>query len=215
MCVRNGQFGNEFPWFDSVLQNPNSVFRCMFQLQPGERSRLVTGVPAEAREYSENRPDPLWGQPSILFSGYVGCFPRLLHLGHEVDHVLASRLRMSGAIPLLPLYAFMALTGTTSPSIFFRSTAAPHQRYYNSVCRLEFQFSVPILNTLPRCALIHASSMRTDGRTDRTKRIATFRSFTNAPKNPVSLSRYVLVCFVWISELTAIVSLTASTGWFL
>jgi hypothetical protein len=205
----------------------------MFQLQPcqhevksfcpvwsrenavGVVTGIRAGMPEEAREYSENRPDPLWGPPILLFSGYVGCVPGVKQLGHEVDHLRTSRLRMSGAIPLLPLYAFMALTGTTSPSTFFPSTAAPHphQRYYNSVCRLKFQYSVQILNALPRCAPIHGSSMRADGRTDRAKRIVTFRSFTNAFKNSIFLARNVLVCFVWISEQTAIISLY-SISWF-
>jgi hypothetical protein len=104
------------------------VFRCMFRLQPSQReveSHRCSdwgsgglGMPTEVTEYFENRPDPLWGPPSLLFSGYVGCFPEVNSLGHEVDHLLASRLRTSGAIPLLPLYSFMVWTGTTSPSTF-------------------------------------------------------------------------------------------------
>jgi hypothetical protein len=143
VCVRIGQFGNDFPWLYSVLECTNSVFRYMFQLQPcqhevksfsavrslesavGVVTGIGAGMPTEAREYPENRPDPLWGPPSHLFSGYVGS-PGVKQLGHEVDHFLVSRLRMSGPIPLLSVYAFMTLTGTTSPSTFFPSTAAPN-----------------------------------------------------------------------------------------
>jgi hypothetical protein len=52
------------------------------------------------------RPDRLWSQHSIL-SWYRGSFPRVQRSG--------VKLRMSGAVPLLPLYTFMARTGRTLP----------------------------------------------------------------------------------------------------
>ena len=36
---------------------------------------------------------------------------------------LASRLRMSGAVPIFPLYAFMAWTGTTLPFTFLQHSS--------------------------------------------------------------------------------------------
>jgi hypothetical protein len=64
-----------------------------------------------------NRPDRRWGPHSILFSWYRGSF--LGYSGRGVRLIthshLVPRLRMSRAIPLLPLYAFMARTGRTLP----------------------------------------------------------------------------------------------------
>ena len=57
-----------------------------------------------------------WSPPSLQFSSYLGSIP-----GAErrctVDHspLLVSELRMSGAIPLLPLHALIPRTGTTLP----------------------------------------------------------------------------------------------------
>ena len=67
------------------------MFRCMLQFQPSQREvknfwpvgsqesavTVMTGVRAwnayrGKGEFSENRTDPLWGLPSLLFSGYVG-----------------------------------------------------------------------------------------------------------------------------------------------
>ena len=45
------------------------------------------------------------------------------------------------------------------------------------------------------------------GRTDMTKRIVAFRNFANAPKIPPFCPQSVLMCFVWIWEQTAIISL--------
>jgi len=43
-----------------------------------------------------------------------------MHLGHEVDGFhLVPRLRMSDAIPLLPVYALIAWTGTALPFYTF------------------------------------------------------------------------------------------------
>jgi len=56
-------------------------------------------------QYSSAR---LWGPPSLLLSGCRRTFRG------QSGHLLL-RLRMSGVIPLLPLYVFMAWTGTISP----------------------------------------------------------------------------------------------------
>jgi hypothetical protein len=61
---------------------------------------------------SAKRHDCLWSPPSLPFTGYRVSFPRVKQPGRATDHVnLVPRLRISGAIPHLPLYAFMAWTG--------------------------------------------------------------------------------------------------------
>jgi hypothetical protein len=48
------------------------------------------------------------------------------------QELLTSRLRMSGAFPPLPLYAFMAWTGTTLPFAFtFEQTAQKSRDLYD------------------------------------------------------------------------------------
>ena len=46
-----------------------------------------------------------------------------------------------------------------------------------------------------------------DGQTDMTKLIVAFRNFPNAPKNSTFCPHSVFMCFVWIWEQTAIISL--------
>jgi len=57
-------------------------------------------------------PDQLWGPPSLLFRGYWVSSLGTKPAEHKFNYTppCSSRLRMSGAIPLLPLYAFMAWT---------------------------------------------------------------------------------------------------------
>jgi hypothetical protein len=60
--------------------------------------------------------DQFWGLPSLLFNGYqnlftVGCSSLGVKVTPNLFIVL--RVRMSGAIPLLPLYAFVARRGET------------------------------------------------------------------------------------------------------
>jgi hypothetical protein len=56
----------------------------------------------------------LWCLPSLLSSVYWGSSLGVKQLGHEADHSLPSLadVKMSGAVPVLLLYAFMARTGT-------------------------------------------------------------------------------------------------------
>jgi hypothetical protein len=65
----------------------------------------------------KNRSDPLWPAPKLLFNVHRRSFPGLKRQVREVDHNLhlVPRLRMSGAIPLFPLYSFISWTGNTSP----------------------------------------------------------------------------------------------------
>jgi len=40
--------------------------------------------------FSPKHPDQLWGPPSFLFNGYIGSFPRVQQLEHDVDYSPAS-----------------------------------------------------------------------------------------------------------------------------
>jgi hypothetical protein len=72
-------------------------------------------IPVRARYFSllQKHPDQLWGPHSLLFDGFQCSFP--WEISHDmklrIHGPLVSKLRMSGAVPLLPLYAFMAWTG--------------------------------------------------------------------------------------------------------
>jgi hypothetical protein len=66
-------------------------------------------------------PDWLWAHTSSYSMGTGGSLPPgVKQPGHDADysHSLVLRLRMSGALLLLPLYAFMVCTGTTFLFIF-------------------------------------------------------------------------------------------------
>jgi hypothetical protein len=62
---------------------------------------------------SPKRPDPSSGPPSLISYRYRGKIGRSVIL--TIQFYLAPRLRMSGAIPLFPLYAFMVWKVITSP----------------------------------------------------------------------------------------------------
>jgi len=58
--------------------------------------------------FSLERSDLLWHPPSLLFSGVKGLKQR----GKLTPRIyIIPRLRMGGAMPLLPLYIFMSCTG--------------------------------------------------------------------------------------------------------
>ena len=78
-------------------------------------------IPTEARDISPKCPDRLYGPPSPVCDGYRGSFQGVKRPGCLVNHSLppCTCLRMSGAMLLLPLYAFMAWTATTLPYVFF------------------------------------------------------------------------------------------------
>ena len=75
---------------------------------PGIESRWGRDFP--------HRPDRPWVPPSIPYNGYRVSFPGLKLPGRGVDHPHSTaRVKESRAIPLLPLWAFMACSGRTLP----------------------------------------------------------------------------------------------------
>ena len=60
------------------------------------------------------RPDRAWGSPRILFNGNRVSSPGVKRPGRDVNHPphLASRLRKSKAVPLLPVWAFTTSSRT-------------------------------------------------------------------------------------------------------
>jgi hypothetical protein len=73
--------------------------------------KIRGSVPGRPKTFFSSPKDP----PSLLFLWYRGSFAGLQTAGRKLTthHHLVPRLRMSGAIPLLPLYAVMARAGTT------------------------------------------------------------------------------------------------------
>jgi hypothetical protein len=71
-------------------------------------------VSVRAKDSSPKYPDRFWGPLSLLYNWY-GRFFQESKSGREVKlttHLyLVPKLRMSGVIPLLPLYALLAGTG--------------------------------------------------------------------------------------------------------
>jgi len=82
-------------------------------------------IPSGWRDFSlvQNRAHPFRGPTSLLGEGYRGLFPVDTAAWASTTQLhLASKLRMSGAIHLLPPYALMTRRGTSS-------------LYMNSVCQ--------------------------------------------------------------------------------
>jgi hypothetical protein len=77
-------------------------------------------IPSRGKSFipSPEHPDWIWGSTILLFNKYWNLFLHrysgwgmklIIHLHLEL------RIRMCGAIPLIPLCAFVAETGTTLP----------------------------------------------------------------------------------------------------
>jgi len=73
----------------------------------------VSGLSQGKRIFSSQKhPDQLWGSPRLLFSGYVGAFLEVKQQGMKLTiHLhLVLMLRITGALLLLHLYAYMMWT---------------------------------------------------------------------------------------------------------
>ena len=103
-----------FPWLSAESRSRDRLGSKVTGLRIGWSRVQVT---AGARFSSfPRRPDRLWGPSSLLLNGYPWLFlwvqsSRWIRLA--IHLYLVPRLRMSGAISLLPLYSFMACIGTT------------------------------------------------------------------------------------------------------
>ena len=79
--------------------------------------------PGRAKSFlnSTNNPDQFWGLPTFPFEWYWG-ISHGKSPGNDVEHSLpySAEVKMSGAIPLLPLYASTVWTGSTSPILFYQ-----------------------------------------------------------------------------------------------
>jgi hypothetical protein len=74
-----------------------------------EQSWLRTPEGVKYFSVRQKHPDLLWGPHTLVFNEYRSSYPGIKQPRREVGHShLLPELRMSGAVPLLPLYAFMA-----------------------------------------------------------------------------------------------------------
>jgi hypothetical protein len=100
------------------VQTFSSDFFCIFLCKPGQlirysdrlharRSRDQGSIPDRGKRFFSfpQRPDRLWGLPSLLSNGYLSSFPGRKVTGEwswPTQLHLVPRLRMDGAIPSLP-----------------------------------------------------------------------------------------------------------------
>ena len=89
-------------------------------------SLLFSSLLSSPLLFLHSRPDRLWNPTSLLVKRKRVSFPWVQRPGRKVStrvHLVPT-LRMSGAIPHLPLYAFMAWTGTV---LSFTRTCRVHR----------------------------------------------------------------------------------------
>jgi hypothetical protein len=115
---------------------------CLGSCCAGIATKLRAGgsevrIPAGIREFSPKCLDKLSGPLSLLFKG-----SEVLSQGQSdcsvnlTTHHLLLSLKVSGAIPLLPLYASIAWTGTTEPLYYYnmlRNIPVPPPTYHYHV----------------------------------------------------------------------------------
>jgi hypothetical protein len=76
-------------------------------------------IPVGVRNCFAKFPGRLWGPTQPPIQCFRGYFPALRGRRHKTTHIhLSPGLELSGAIPLLPLYAFIAWTGKTSLHLY-------------------------------------------------------------------------------------------------
>jgi len=123
------------------------------------RSRIRVPVLAQ-------RPHRLWFPPRLLFIGYRDYFPGVERPGSDypLTHCLVvSELRMSGVIPSLRPYAFMAWTGTSSPWHLLQNVPTDSGVPRPSEVAVRLLTSVPLCTTDDRIyiyAHAHATCCR-------------------------------------------------------
>jgi hypothetical protein len=106
--------------------------------------KILGSFPGRGEKYLfyPNHPFQLWGSPSLIFSMCQQPFPQgSSSWGMKLTTYLPTvpSLRMSGAIPVLPLFALMSWKGTTSCFCF----------YFSVTCILHF--NLPFISS--HCAV--------------------------------------------------------------
>jgi len=105
-------------WSHFTTTHNSKIYYVYFNFGPGYFSRysdfLRAGrcgdrIPVGGEIFRIRSVRP-WDPPNLLYNGYRLSFPGIKRPGRGVDHAphLALRLRKSTAIPLLPLWAFVA-----------------------------------------------------------------------------------------------------------
>jgi hypothetical protein len=93
--------------FIKFVSPPPPFLGSKFIRLPAGHSRYRGSIPRKDNTFltSPNRPDRLWGPPSLLFNGYGGTLsPGINRPGREFRHSFLSSawLRMNGTIRLIP-----------------------------------------------------------------------------------------------------------------
>jgi hypothetical protein len=119
------------------------------RIGPG-RSR--TGIPTGVWDFFFETSRPALGLPSYLFRKYVSSFPGIRRPRWEFDHSFTSttKVRMSGGIPPLSLYAFMLCAGTILP-LYCISITTDATLKAPTVCKSSFRWSRPLKRCQMEC----------------------------------------------------------------
>ena len=104
--------------FHLVLHKHTLFPRISFFQELGSRDNVVRGSNSGTSSrfsLSWNRPDRLWSPHTLQLNGYRCYFQGVRWPGYEANcsPLRSAEVKMSGAVPLLLLCAFMARTGTT------------------------------------------------------------------------------------------------------